>query len=112
MKWLTSYCTRQKHYFIIDNADTDLSDSVVDPEMQGLEEEANQFAAETLIPSEMFSEFVRKKLFTNDSIHKLAETLGVGPGIIVGRLQHEGLLAWHEGNALKQRLDWELADEA
>ena len=103
---------RQKHYFIIDNADTDLSDSVVDPEMQGLEEEANQFAAETLIPSEMFSEFVRKKLFTNDSIHKFAETLGVGPGIIVGRLQHEGLLAWHEGNALKQRLDWELADEA
>lgn len=102
---------RQKHYFVIDNADTDLSDSVVDPEMQGLEEEANQFASDTLIPSGIFYDFVRQRLFTNESIHRFAETLGVGPGIIVGRLQHEGLLAWHAGNALKQKLDWKFADD-
>jgi HTH-type transcriptional regulator / antitoxin HigA len=35
---------------VLDNAANDLSDRIVDPEMQLYEAEANQFAGDTLIP--------------------------------------------------------------
>ena len=38
-------------------------------------------------------------------------TVGVGPGIVVGRLQHEGVIAPHQGNTLKQKLDWRFKEE-
>lgn len=97
---------KNKRSFVVDNAAEDLSDPVIDPEMQKYETEANRFAADTLIPPSALSVFLKKEAFTNDSIHDFAETVGVGPGIIVGRLQHEGLLAPHQGNALKQKLDF------
>ena len=36
--------------FVLDNPETELNDGLVDPEMQQFEEEANRFAADTLIP--------------------------------------------------------------
>ena len=103
---------RHRHTFVLDNAADDLGDRVVDPEMRQIEMEANQFAADTLIPPELLGAFLRRQSFTNDSIHGFAETLGVGPGIVVGRLQHEGVLARHQGNALKQKLSWKFTEEA
>lgn len=103
---------RHKHAFVLDNAAEDLGDSVVDPEMRQIEMEANQFAADTLIPPELLGAFLRRQSFTNDSIHAFAEALEVGPGIVVGRLQHEGILARHQGNALKQKLAWKFPEEA
>ena len=88
-----------------------MGDHVVDPEMQQFETEANRFAADLLIPPRALSDFIRKEAFTNDSIHDFAEAVGVGPGIVVGRLQHEGLLAPHQGNTLKQKLNWGFAEE-
>ena len=102
---------RHKRAFVIDNAAEDLSDRVVDPEMQQLEMEANRFAADTLIPPTALSAFVRRDTFTNDSIHDFAESLEVGPGIVVGRLQFEDILARHQGNALKQKLGLRLAQD-
>lgn len=102
---------RNKRSFVLDNAAEDLSDRVVDPEMQQYEAEASRFSADMLIPPRALSDFIRRGVFTNDSIHDFAEVIGVGPGIVVGRLQHEGLLARHQGNALKQKLDWTFADE-
>ncbi len=102
---------RHKRSFVIDNADEDLADRVIDPEMQQLETEANRFAADTLIPPRPLGEFVRQQKFTNDSIHDFAELLEVGPGIVVGRLQFEGILARHQGNALKQKLGWKSTHE-
>ena len=101
---------RHNHTFVLDNAANDLADRIVDPEMQQIEMEANQFAADTLIPSKLLGEFVRRQSFTNDSIHRFSETLEVGPGIVVGRLQYEGILARHQGNALKQKLSWKFTD--
>ncbi len=103
---------RKKRSFVIDNAADNLSDQIVDPEMQQYESEANQFAGDTLIPPKALGEFVSKRSFASDDIHDFAETIGVGPGIIVGRLQREGLLARHQGNALKQKLNWQLANDA
>lgn len=102
---------RNKRSFVVDNAAEDLSDPIIDPEMQKYETEASRFAADTLIPPPALSAFIRTKAFTNESIHDFAETVGVGPGIVVGRLQHEGLLARHQGNALKQKLDFGFVGE-
>jgi len=103
---------RKKQPFVLDNAAGDLSDKVIDPEMQQYESEANQFAGDTLIPPAALGEFVRKNTFTSEEIHDFAEAIGVGPGVVVGRLQHEGLLARHQGNALKQKLNWQFLEGA
>lgn len=89
--------------FVLDNAAEDLMDRVVDPQMQRKEEEANRFAADTLIPPDSLFRFIQNGDFSNRSLHTISEELSIGPGIIVGRLQREGLLKHHEGNALKQR---------
>lgn len=101
---------KAKRSFVVDNAAEDLSDQVIDPEMQRYEAEASRFSADTLIPPEQLGDFIRRKTFTNESIHDFAEAIGVGPGIVVGRLQHDGVLARHQGNTLKQKLDWRFPD--
>lgn len=100
---------RKGSAFILDNPNEGLDDNVVDPEMQAREEEANRFAADTLIPPGLLSGFLARDDFTNEAIHDFAEAAGVGPGIIVGRLQHEGFLEFHQGNSLKQVLRWSVA---
>jgi Zn-dependent peptidase ImmA (M78 family) len=97
---------RNKRSFVIDNAAEDLSDRVVDPEMQRYEEEASRFAGDVLIPPKSLTKFIERNVLTNESIHDFAEKEGIGPGIVVGRLQREGILAPHQGNALKQKLHW------
>ena len=97
---------RKDHTFILDNADQTLTDNVVDPEMQRLEDEANRFAADTLIPAHLLKKFISFGVFNNESIYDFAEAIGISPGVVVGRLQHEGFLAHHEGNKLKQKAEW------
>ena len=96
--------------FVLDNAAHDLFDRIIDPEMEQYEAEANQFAADTLIPSDALSEFVRRSNFSNDDIHDFANEVGVSPGIVVGRLQRMELLAAYQGNALKQKLRWQVRE--
>lgn len=104
---------RERQSFVIDNAAGDMGDEVVDPEMAKCEEEADRFAADTLIPPAALAEFLRwhGKTLTNDEIHDFAQSVGVGPGIVVGRLQHDGVLEHWRGNDLKQTLNWEFAPE-
>jgi len=97
---------RKQREFILDNAVDDLVDDVVDPEMRREEEEANRFAADTLIPPGALSAFLNRKDFSNAGIKSFAKDLAVAPGIVVGRLQREGLLKYFQGNALKQRFHW------
>lgn len=91
--------------FVLDNAAEDLSDSIVDPEMQQLEDEANRFAADAIIPPKALAGFIRNQDFGNEAIHEFSEKVGVGPGLVVGRLQREGLLEYFQGNDLKQRIE-------
>jgi len=104
---------RDQLSLVIDNAAEYLGDDVIDPEMARYEEEADQFAAETLISPFALIAFLRLhgKTLTNNEIHDFANSIGVGPGIVVGRLQREGILKWHQGNALKQTIDWGFAEE-
>ena len=97
--------------FVLDNAAEDMGDKIVDPEMQRYEDEASRFSADTLIPPSALAGFIARKDFGNEAIHSFAEEIGIGPGIVVGRLQHEGLLAPHQGNALKQRLAFDFKED-
>jgi HTH-type transcriptional regulator/antitoxin HigA len=102
---------RNKRSFVVDNAAETLNDQVVDPEMKQYEEEANRFAADTLIPPKALGEFLRQGEFTSESIYAFAKQIGIGPGIVVGRLQHDGVLARHQGNVFKQKLGSKPRDE-
>ena len=97
---------RRRRSFVVDNADKHIADRVIDPEMQIFEDEAHRFASDTLIPPSDLADFIRAGRFTNETIFSFAKKIGVGPGLVVGRLQHDGILARHQGNAFKQRLAW------
>ncbi len=43
-------------------------------------------------------------LHSLDDIAAFAARLDIAPGIVVGRLQREGILGWNQGNGLKKRL--------
>jgi HTH-type transcriptional regulator / antitoxin HigA len=100
---------RELRSFVVDNAADHMGDDVVDPDMAKYEEEADRFAADSLIPPVALAEFLRlhRKTLTNDEIHDFAESVGIGPGIVIGRLQHDGVLEHWQGNDLKQKLEWD-----
>jgi hypothetical protein len=104
---------RDRQTFVIDNAAEDMGDEVVDPEMVKYEEEANRFAADTLIPPAKLAKLLTRTRdeLTNDVIHDFAKAIGIGPGIVVGRLQHDGVLEHWQGNKLKQNLEWGFVTE-
>lgn len=70
------------------------------------EQEANQFAAEALIPSQEYSSFVSAGNLSAPSIMEFARKMGIAPGIVVGRLQHDKRVPFSHYNNLKTRLKW------
>jgi addiction module HigA family antidote len=71
-----------------------------------LEEEANRFAANFLIPAESYRRLVKKRTFSKEAVKLFAQETGVAPGIVVGRLQHDSLLPYTHLNDLKRRFEW------
>lgn len=71
------------------------------------EEEANEFARDWLIPPQS-SRSLAAMQKSEVAIRALADQLGIAPGIIVGRLQNEGLLRWDSrlNKSLKVRYEW------
>jgi HTH-type transcriptional regulator / antitoxin HigA len=67
------------------------------------EKEADLFAQEILIPKEAYKHFLKGNDFSLDRILRFAEQMKIAPGIIVGRLQHESLISYAQGNKLKKR---------
>ena len=55
-----------------------------------------------LIPKHALNEFRQQRRFTTQAIQRFAAQLGISPGIVVGRLQHEQLLPRTHLNALKR----------
>jgi HTH-type transcriptional regulator/antitoxin HigA len=70
------------------------------------EEEANRFAADILIPPLEYRRFAESGIFTKLKIIDFADKLGISPGIVVGRLQHDKLLPQTHCNDLKRRFEW------
>lgn len=75
------------------------------------EEEANRFAADTLIPPEELRQLLGRRgvggSFRKDVVLAFAQELGIAPGIVVGRLQHDGYLPRKNLNGLKRTLQWD-----
>ena len=70
------------------------------------EEEANKFARDTLIPPEKYQQFTQSSRITLGDIKAFSQEIGIAPGIVVGRLQHDKLLDIKHGNKLKVRYTW------
>jgi HTH-type transcriptional regulator/antitoxin HigA len=67
-----------------------------------MEEEANRFAANQLIPRQLEGRL--PSLRTDAEVKAFARHIGIAPGIVVGRLQKERLWPWNRGNHLKRKL--------
>jgi hypothetical protein len=74
------------------------------------EKEADRFASDHLIPAAPYRSFVEGGDFDAECVSAFAASLGIGPGIVVGRLQRDGHLpAGTRLNKLKRR--YRFADE-
>jgi HTH-type transcriptional regulator / antitoxin HigA len=67
------------------------------------EREADTWSNEFLIPLEYQSEL--QYLHTKRDVQEFADRLNLHPGIVVGRLQHDGLIEMRWMNDFKERLD-------
>jgi HTH-type transcriptional regulator / antitoxin HigA len=76
------------------------------------EQEANRFAADFLIPPPMWDKLLASGRPTLGQIQSFADLLDIAPEIVVGRLQHEGILSFKTGNRLKKRLHWKQPDRS
>lgn len=72
--------------------------------LDDLELEANAFAADVLIPRVHHAEL--PALRSRDAVRAFASRLGIHPGIVVGRLQHDGLIEPSWMNDMKDTLAW------
>jgi hypothetical protein len=73
------------------------------------EQQANKFAADFLIPpSEMkrFKSTLASKRPSKTAIKQFAQELGIAPGIVLGRLQHDGVVPYSHYRDLKVALEW------
>lgn len=70
------------------------------------EREANNFAANMLIPPERYKTFIKCRDYSEKAIRDFSRTSGIAPGIVVGRLQHDEHLERYRMLGLKQKLEW------
>jgi hypothetical protein len=80
-----------------------LGENGLDP---ALEQEANAFASHHLIPRAAYQSFVDAGAFNEQAIEDFAKAIGIAPGIVLGRLQFEGIVLWNKYNRLKKRYKW------
>lgn len=69
------------------------------------ENAADSFSGNILIPTEDFNEFKKKGDFSEGSVIAFARKQGIAPGIVVGRMQSEGLLEYNRMNNLKEKYE-------
>lgn len=72
----------------------------------GKEAEANALAADLLVPPANYERLRATSPLTEAAVLRASREVGVAPGIIVGMLQHDGLLGYDQMNHLKERFAW------
>ena len=85
------------------------SEAIIDLDRMPRESEAERaadcFAADSLIPPHDWRAFLSEEQITADSITSFADRIGIHPGIVVGRLQHEKKIPRSAHNDLRISLD-------
>ena len=71
-----------------------------------LEAEANEWASNVLIPKQAWQHLVDAAPRSAHVVRAFADEQGIAPGIVVGMLQHKGVVPWTHLNGLKVRLFW------
>ena len=74
------------------------------------ETEADQLAADFLIPRQEWTGFVAANAPNRADVMRFATRVGIAPGIVVGRLQHEKLVPHNQLNDLRVRLEYADSD--
>lgn len=77
------------HILLHDKRVTFLENGHLDEKYQKQEEEADTFSQKTLIPPKAYKKFTQEEDFSSNSIEKFAQSIGLFPGIVTGRLQHD-----------------------
>lgn len=90
---------------IDDHDETVHVDGVTQVHDEKIEQEANAWASNFLIPRAELANLPRQP-FSKPAIVAFANRIGVSPGIVVGRLQHDRLLPFTHMNDLKRKLIW------
>jgi addiction module HigA family antidote len=70
------------------------------------EEEANLFARDLLIPPADYRRLAMIRPYTHANVQRFAAEINIHPAIVVGRLQHDGLLPRNHLNDLKRGYAW------
>lgn len=107
--WFSIY-HESGHLILHRNKEMFLDDSPWPEEISSLETEANKFAGDMLIPPTAYREFLDVGDLSVSAVGDFADAIGIAPGIVLGRLQHEGRVAWSTGHRLKQTMRWQLSE--
>lgn len=71
-----------------------------------VEDYADTFAADLLIPRDAYRAFVKNDDFGVHSVISFSKEVAIHPGIVVGRLQKEGHIKYSELNDLKEQYEF------
>ncbi len=80
----------------------------VDLSSEGSDEEAaaDAFARDLLLPPESLTTWLELGTPDEGAIREFAKSQGVAAGIVVGRLQHDGILRPNQLNFIKREVSW------
>jgi HTH-type transcriptional regulator / antitoxin HigA len=102
-----------KKQIFIETESPEIEDLAIEQPQNGAEnnnhreEEADQFAADLLIKPADYAAFVQQgKPYSRASVVEFAERIGITPGIVVGRLQHDNELPFTHLNQFKEKFEW------
>lgn len=74
-------------------------------EKSSIEIEADEYARNILIPDSAYNDFVKNNIiFTEKTIKSFSKSNNITPGIIIGRLQKDGILKWNQFSNLITRI--------
>ena len=73
---------------------------------EAAETEADEFAGDRLIHPPDWSRFVEAGDWSGPAVRQFAQEINIDPGVVVGRMQHEGIIPFSQLAGLKGRFKW------
>lgn len=101
-----SFFHEAAHILLHSKKETFLDNYSTGGEIDEIEKEANEFSANFLIPESDYDELISIENISKEDVLQFAEAMGIAPGIVVGRLQHDGVIPYNWMNDLKRKFKW------
>ena len=67
------------------------------------EKDADKWSEDTLIVEDDFENFKKERDYSENNVIRFAKEQGIAPGIVVGRMQRDGLIKYSMLNNLKEK---------